>query len=64
MKPMSEKDYQAESDCHTLARAEEIKSDKARHGRAKAHAAKQAVAHAKVAGAKVSGLMAGHRKVG
>jgi hypothetical protein len=33
-------DYQAQDDVRTLTRAEEIKADKKRHGKAKAHAKK------------------------
>lgn len=41
--------YQAESDCHTLMRAEEVKGDKKRHAAAKKHAKKQVKQMSKVA---------------
>lgn len=37
----TEQDYQAESDFHSLQRAEEIRGDKGRHGRAMSHGRKQ-----------------------
>lgn len=61
MSPKSEKDYQAEDDCRTLTRAEEIKMDKGRHSRARKHAAKQAKAHARVAGKDADHMMKGYR---
>lgn len=41
MKPMSDKDYQAQADMHTLLEAHAIKKDKKRHAAAKAHAKKK-----------------------
>ncbi len=52
-KPLSVDNYRAESDAHTLASAEEIKSDKQRHGAAKKHAKMKAKQMAKVAGVRV-----------
>lgn len=43
-----EKRWRAESDADTLARAEEIKADRARHGAAKTHANKQAQRYSRV----------------
>lgn len=37
----SEQDYRAEDDFRTLQRAEEVRMDKSRHGRALQHGAKQ-----------------------
>lgn len=37
----TEEDYAAQDDFRTLSRAEEVKSDPARHGRALKHGAKQ-----------------------
>jgi hypothetical protein len=48
MKKM-EKEYQAASDCDTLMRAHEIKSDKGRHKAAIAHAKGKMAGMAKVA---------------
>lgn len=44
-----DKSWQAESDASTLARAEEIRADRARHSAAKAHATKEMSKYAKVA---------------
>jgi hypothetical protein len=41
--------WQAEQDARTLMQAEEIKADKGRLGKAKAHASKQAAAATRVA---------------
>lgn len=41
MAPMMDKDFRAEDDMRTLARAEEIKSDKSRHEAAKKAAQEQ-----------------------
>lgn len=43
-----DKRWRAESDAETLARAEEIKADRMRHGAAKQHAAKKAERYASV----------------
>jgi hypothetical protein len=59
--PKSPDDYQAEDDCRTLARAEEVKRDKKRHTKAKEHAAKQARVHARIAGKDVADLEQGHK---
>lgn len=45
-----EKEYQAEDDCRTLLRAEEIKADKERHKAALKHAKEKAKALDKVTG--------------
>lgn len=59
--PKSNHDWQAEDDCRTLMRAEEIKMDKGRHNRAKRHAMKQAKASVRVAGKDAATLMKGHQ---
>ena len=46
----SEQDYRAEDDFRTMERAEEVRSDKARHERALAHGRKRVVAMARVMG--------------
>lgn len=43
-----EKRWRAQSDAETLARAEEIKSDRTRHSAARSHASKEAQKYAKV----------------
>lgn len=44
--------YQAEDDCRTLQRADEVTRDKGRHGRARAHAKKQLSSFRRIAGRK------------
>lgn len=46
----SEQDYRAESDFSTLQRAEEVRGDTSRHGRALAHGRKQVAAISRVMG--------------
>lgn len=46
----SEQDYRAESDFSTLERAEEVRGDKDRHGRAMAHGRKKVRSMARVMG--------------
>jgi len=46
----SEMDYRAEDDFRTLERSEEVRADKARHGRALAHGRKRVAAMARVMG--------------
>lgn len=42
--------YQAEDDCRTLQHADEVRGDKGRHGRARAHAKKQLRSFRSIAG--------------
>jgi hypothetical protein len=46
----SEQDYRTQSDVRTLADADEIQRDPARHTRAKRHALRQATVHRRIAG--------------
>ncbi|TDV06052.1 hypothetical protein [Paraburkholderia caballeronis] len=43
-----EKRWRAQSDAEALARAEEIRADRARHAAAKSHASKEAAKYARV----------------
>lgn len=57
IKPMTDNDYQAQSDSDTLMRAHEIKSDKPRHKAAIKHTVKKAKALTAVAKANAGVLV-------